>query len=472
MKMKDFLKKLTQAHWLFVVIAVFVGVIYVYITPPLWGFDEVSHFNRSYQIAKGDFIPPADNLGAATKDMPSSLVELEYYVYGDLMDNKKIGVSFRKDVADRSTYALLTSRSFSKDTQESPGIAMYSPIAYVAPSVGVFVAQVFGASIGTTITLARLGSLVLYVLVVGYSIRILHNKKIKWLIFAVALMPMSLFQASMVSADGMAIALSLLFISLFLCFTVKTRIEYDKRLVYILVGTTVLLPLVKINYLFISLGLLFIPSDVFGTKKIATLVKVGSLALMALLATIWSFITKITSTGSVSPRPDGLPVVASEQIVYVLHHPIDFIVAIIRSFIDASDLYIKSMTSYIGWNETSLPMIFIMLILLGIFLAALYAKQESIGIRKKLYLLNGLALLGILSIFGVLYVGFNPTGYPTVDGVQGRYFIPFVALVAMLLAIYTPLTLNIKHKFAPYIFGSIAIISLIASVVYYYLSTY
>ena len=472
MSIKDLTKKLTQAHWLFAIIALIGGVFYVYLTPPLWGFDEVSHFNRSYQIAKGDFIPPTDDDGAVLKDMPSSLVELEYYVYADLMDNEKVGSSFRRDVANTEAYTTLTSRSFSDNLQQSPGVATYSPVAYIAPSIGVFVSQLFGSSIGTAIDLARLSSLFFYIVLVGFSIKILHDKKIKWLIFVVALMPMSLFQGAMVSADGMVIAISVLFISLFLRLVLNSEAEKSKKLIYVLAGAVILLPLVKINYLFLSLGILLIPSTVFNSKKMAVLIKVGSLVLMASLATIWSFITKVTSSNPDSPRPDGLPVVASEQIAYVLHNPINFLVAVVRSVVDASDIYIKSMTSYIGWNETPLPIIFILLILSGVVLAALYARQEYVGIRKKVYILSALAFVGILSIFGVLYVAFNPTGYSTVDGVQGRYFIPFIPFVAMLLVLHMPLTLTIKDRLAPYIFGAISITCLVASLIYYYLSTY
>jgi len=472
MNIKTNVKKLTQAHWLFVVIAVIAGVFYVHITPPLWGFDEVAHFNRAYQIAKGDLIPPTDKAGAVVKDMPSSLVELEYYVYADLMDNEKIGASFRKDVSDSSAYTMLTSRTFSVSTQESPGVAMYSPVAYVAPSIGIFVAQLFEAPIGFTINVARLSSLVFYIVLVGYSIRLLRDKKIKWLIFAVALMPMSLFQAAMVSADGLVIALSLLLISLLLYLSLTPRNEKSVRYVSILAVTAILLPLVKINYVFLSLGLLLVPNSVFGTKKAAVLIKTGSLALMVLLATVWSFITKITSSNPVSPRPDGLPVVASEQIAYVFHNPVDFIVAIIRSVVDASDAYINSMTSYIGWNETPLPVVFIFLILSVLILAAMYAKQDFISMGKNIYLLNTLGLLGILSIFGALYVGFNPTGYPTVDGVQGRYFIPFVPFAVMLLVMHIPVDCGFKNKHTPYIFAGTVAVSLAASIVFYWLSTY
>ncbi len=472
MTIKKVVSIFKQTHWAFVAIAGIFGLIYVFITPPLWGFDEVAHFNRAYQISGGKLIPPVDKSGALNRDMPSNLVELEYYVYGDLMDNSKVGVSFRKDVDSRDAYAKLTSRSFSKDLQTSPIVASYSPIAYIAPSVGIAVANLFNMSIGVMIIVARLSSLVAYILMVYFALSILKNKKIKWLVFIVALMPMSVFQASMVSADGMTIGLSLLFTSLLLSAVLNPN-EFSKKHLYAIFTVAALIPLVKFNYIFLSLGLLLIPNSIFSTKKIAVIVKSVGLLIVTMSAVIWALLTKADNSSTVSPRPDGLPVVVSDQIMHMLHHPIGFFIAMARSLVDTSDRYIQSMTSMIGWNEVALPFIFIGVIIVGIVIAVLYAKEEAILTRKKLYVLNVLAILGVVSIFAAMYIYFNPTGYSIVDGVQGRYFIPFIIPVSALIVSLVPSNrLDLKDKTVAFMFLATTSAVLLSSVICYYLATY
>lgn len=472
MTIKKVVSIFKQTHWAFVAIAGIFGLIYVFITPPLWGFDEVAHFNRAYQISEGKLIPPVDKSGALNRDMPSSLVQLEYYVYGDLMDNSKIGISFRKDVDNRDMYARLTGRSFSKDLQTSPIVASYSPIANAAPSVGIAVANLFNVSIGATIILARLSSLVAYILIVYFALSILKNKKIKWLVFVVALMPMSVFQASMISADGMTIGLSLLFMSLLLS-AILDPSKFSKKNLYIIFTVAALIPLVKANYIFLSLGLILIPNSIFSKKKIAIVIKSVGLVLMTIATIVWSVLTKYSNDSAVSPRPDGLPVVASDQIMHMLHHPIGFFIAMARSLVDTSDRYIQSMTSMIGWNEVALPFIFIGVIIVGIIIAVLYAKEEAILIRKKLYVLNVLAILGVVSIFAAMYIYFNPTGYSTVDGVQGRYFIPFIIPISALIVSLLPSNrLDLKDKTVAFMFIATTSAVLLSSVICYYLATY
>ena len=44
----------------YVYIALIVGILFVFLTPPFQSPDEDSHFKRSYQIAKGNIYPPIE----------------------------------------------------------------------------------------------------------------------------------------------------------------------------------------------------------------------------------------------------------------------------------------------------------------------------------------------------------------------------------------------------------------------------
>lgn len=468
------IKYFKKAEYLFVILAVIFGVTLIKIIPPLWGTDETAHFGRSYQIAHGEFSPPRDSNGAYGGELPKNLIALWSYTKNDLMDNKVTGILSRKDVDNNNAYQQLVNQPFSKDQETSPGSAIYSPAAYIAPICGVIIAGIFHASIGKTIFLARLSSLVLYVAIVWLAIRLLRNSKLKWLIFIAGLIPTSIYQASVVTADTMAIGLSLLFAALFIRLVQHKSQEQrlDKQLFCALVLVSIAMAMVKINYVFLGLAILVVPNKIFSSTKNALAAKIGGVSLMAILGEVAAKMAKATSNMSISQRPDGARVVPSDQITLVMHHPLYFVAACVRSLIDRGDFYYNSMMGLIGWNYVAIPTVFIMLLTLGLLLAAVYGHDELIAMRRKIIVLNTFVLGGIASTFGALYITFTPVGSGLVDGIQGRYFLPFLVPVAMLIGSLMPFEVKIKKSLAPYIFGSISSICLLVSVAYYYFITY
>jgi uncharacterized membrane protein len=469
--MGNVIKYLTKAEQLFLLIAIVFGVCFVKITPPLWGPDETSHFARVYQLTHGNLIPnrTMKNFGG---EVPTNYIPLANYVQGDLIDDKGGSILSRKDVDSTIAYKQLTNTQFSKTEHRYIWSAAYSPVAYVGSIVGVFLADLFHSSIGQTIFLARLGSLLLYVGIVWLAIRLLRDLKLKWLFFTAALLPAPLFQASVVTADSMAISLAILFSALLIRLTLSNKHPPSKKLWYALLAVAVLMPLVKPNYLFLSLGVVLVPNKLFHTKKLATIVKACSVFLVAIPGLLWDVVSKAANQPPISQRPDGVKLFPAAQTSLMLHHPLHFLLACFATTVVNIDSHLQSMVSLMGWNWVSIPYVFIFLLCLGIIIAAVYAKDELVPVRKKLLLINMSVLAGIISIFASLYVAFTPTGARLVDGIQGRYFTPFLIPFAMLVAAFAPFEIKIKDKIAPYIFVSISTFGLALSVAYYYFAAY
>jgi uncharacterized membrane protein len=473
------LRNLLESTWLFAVLGIIFGITYAVVTPPLWGLDETTHFSRVYQLAHGEVLPPTGSKQTYSGYIPDTLFDLEHYAVADLVaanirltSPTATDILSRKDVDRPNDYAALTAKLFSTDKRLSQQTSTYSPVAYIGPIIGTMIADSFHASIGQTILLARLGSLLLYVGIVGLALWVLRESKLKWLVFSVALLPQSLYQASVVTADSMVIGLSLLFISVFLRLVLRKEDVQSGALISLLAIVGILLPLVKLNYLFLSFGFVLWPNRLFRSFKVAILSKVGSASVMAVLAFMWAAVTQPTDERPTSQRPDHLRIIPADQIAFVLHHPLDFVAAVIRSVVVNADSYAQSLTSDIGWNSVSMPIFFIFVLWLGIVLAVMNAKLELVPSRNRLIALNTLAIIGAVSIFGALYVAFTPTANRFVEGVQGRYLIPFLIPISMGLASIMPFEVKIKDKIAPYLFGIVTSSCLTVSVLYYVLATY
>jgi uncharacterized membrane protein len=467
--MRNF-KKLKQTHYIFAFVALVFGLFFVRVIPPLWGLDEPSHFYRTYQIAHGHFLPERskDNLGG---EVPQNLYDLGNYSIGDLVDNNTNNIIARQDVDSRAAYEKYTNDKFSTRQHNAPSTSSYSPIAYAAPAIGVMIARIFNLSMGHTLLLARVFSLLLYIIIVAYALRAIKDSKVKWIVFIVALFPAALFQACVITADGLTIALSLLFVSLLFKVMTDQKVEHKKTLLAAIGITAILLPLVKLNYIFLSIGIVLIPNTAIGTKRIALLCKTAVLTVSAMLTVAWAIVSKVTAT-QVSQRPDGVQVVISDQIAFVLGSPFHFLSILARTLVINSDAYMTQMLTMVGWNYITPPLVYVVILVLAVFVAVLYCGDEVMIMRKKLTMLSLFVGAGIASIFFTLYVAFTPYKSLVIEGVQGRYIIPFLVPILLFVASIVPVSLNMKEKATQWVFIAPSVICLLATSAYYYLATY
>lgn len=452
------------------VIVVIFGVLFIATIPPLWGYDEVAHVNRTYEITEGNLLLGSNSRGGVGSDVPSNLVELEYAVYADLMDNKVQGSIFeRHDISDRTVYEKLTARKFDSNMQPSIITAAYSPVAYLGPAAGLGLARLLDLPLGQAITAARIFGLMTYCGLVWLAIRIVRNMKIRWLIAAAALLPVAVFQASTISADTLGIGLAFVLIAslLRLRFGGKLDTRTSKLLLACSVVCLVVLPLIKINYVLFAPLALLIPRAIFSMKKHYVWVVVTALVAPIVVAAVWNMLVPaVTNINQGTPRPDGLAINPKEQIKYTFQHPIDFVGITAKSILNYSGDYFAAMTTRLGWNEVPAPFIFSLVSFATLIIGAIGGDAR---IRRDKWFVWGAALVGamiMLGIFFAMYAMFNPVSGQWVEGVQGRYFVPFIILLIMPFTLL-PVKINAKERALGVFLISCSVTVLIASVVSY-----
>lgn len=468
---KKLIKRINEPAILFIPIALVFGTLYATITPPLWGTDETSHFARVYQLSKGVILPPMEENNFGGK-IPENLITLSDYVKQDLLDNRGGGSLSRKDITNRKKYQELGDVGFSKTQTQYIWSASYSIVSYTGSLLGVIVANIFGATINQAILFARIGALVVYAAVIFLTLWILRKTKLKWIFFVLALLPISLYQASVVTADNVANGLALLLIALVMRLCIEGYENNNKNLLYLAIATAILLPLVKINYIILSASLLVLPAYHIQYRKLRINLKYLGLVAATVCGVLWSLAVRVTAHGPVSQRPDGAPITPNKQLLFILSSPLKFMVVTARTVVHDIDSYLQSLLALIGWNYVTIPTAFILLLSISIFVAMLFAESDLEKIKREIFIVAGFSVLGMASIFVALYMAFNPTGYRVIEGVQGRYFLPFVMPVLLAIGVILPLEVKLKHKVAPYLFGFTSVVTLSVSVVYYIAATY
>lgn len=460
---------------LFVLIALVVGLGLILITPPLWGLDEISHFSRVYQISQGNIFPDKGDVDTYGGPIPVNLDNLKEHVVSDFQDNVGGSLLERGDLTGSEVYESLTSKEFNDhDTVIFTWTASYSPFAYLGHVIGAIISNILNLNIGQTIALTRLSGLIFYISLVYVAIRIHRNNiKLQPLLFVVALIPTSIYQASVVTVDSTSIAFSLLFVSLLFYVLLNRDKVSSSILKYVAVLSLIagMLALTKVNYLLLGFLVLFIPNKYYKNNRYALLGRSIGLVCTILPAVLWAMVNQGVGAAPVSQRPDGLEVSSSGQLMYVLDSPIEFILVFVKSLIHYGDAYVVSVFNVMGNTFSSFIWVTILFIIM-LFLAAFYAKsifQKYSNIIHAGFLIS---ILCIGSIFLALYLVFNPVGNHIIDGVQGRYFIPIIVPTVAFIATMIPIKIQIKSENLKYGLSANILTLLIVCLISYWMSIY
>jgi uncharacterized membrane protein len=472
-----YLSKVGYTTALFVVIALFFGLIIVKEVPLFWGLDESAHFGRSYQISQGHFAPKKLHNGNYGGVLPASVVGLDAAAHQDLLTPSLAPVIGRHDDKHAALQKMMASQKIDRSRKENfnfPGSASYSPLAYVAPSAGILVCRVIDCSVGQTVLLARGFSLISYVGIVAFSLCLLRKQRLKWLVFVIALLPMAVFQASAVSADGPVISLSLLLFALTLKVLVEKKLSWP---LLALLGLVALwLPLAKATYGLLDLCLLPVALVLWEDRRKALRYASVSLAVIVLVTLGWLHAargaTKAISLLQASSPNGGTIISIRKQAQLMLHKPQVFEQAFVNTVVIDEPYWVYSTVGEFGLNTVQLPLGAIVLADTIIVASAFYASNEAVRHKASSIFMGTVSVATAFGILLTLYLTFTYAGKANIDGVQGRYFIPLLPFFFIGIVSLIPARLVMSSKTAAILFSAGSSLVLLSGVVYYGLAVY
>ena len=407
--MTQLLKKLTTAPS-GMAILLLVGCAFLSVLiPPLKSPDEPDHIERAYLLAKGTWVLDRPAGKSSGGDIDIGL--LDYMARYPVTE-------------DKVTTEVIESAAQIRWTQEriydpSPGTGYYFPIVYAPQATGLYLGEQLGLTVDQSYKLARAFALLACVLLIGAAFKI-HAPNA--LTLALLFMPMTLFQFASASLDGMAAALAVLAISIFM------RIAANKHKVPAwalpaLAIVVVVLVTCKIHTLpFVFL--LFAAWRYTPNKRGLILLLISGLFIV-----IW---TGLAIKTTVDMRV-GIAAPTSKIVAFYLQQPLQFLklIGTTVSHDELGPFYVRSFLGVLGWLDTPFsPQAYSVL---GYSLiAAVILASSCRGIRqqwRQRLLLVAVAVASILLIFLALLVTWTPHPANIILGIQGRYFlIPAIVL--------------------------------------------
>jgi len=416
----------------FAIIGIIFGLLFLLITPPFQAPDEYNHFYRSFQIAEGQLVAERQQ-NTIGGPLPRSLVVTSVGVSKDIPFHPENKQSL-KDVLSLLNLPL---QSQDRAFVSFPNTSLYSPIPYLPQAFGIAVGKAIGFSPIVLMYTGRIANLLVWVLLGWLSIK--ATPVLKWLFFLLALAPMSLFQAASLSADATTNGVSILLICIILKYGLEDNKTVNTLNLCIIFFLSLMLSVSKQAYFPITLLFLLIPVQKLGTKKRYF----TSFALLLLLNTVgilvWSSLVKdlyVVLQPQVSPK---------EQLMFIASQPLNLLKVIIDTFLQNGAIYTNQFIGNLGWLDTPLPPFFIGSYVTVLVLVSMVSNQKDIEISylQKFIVFTTFILNGILVCI-LLYLSWTPIGGDTVEGIQGRYFIP-IAPLFFLLFYNRKLTLDMKN---------------------------
>lgn len=407
----------TKPERLFLFLALLFGGILVFLIPPYQAPDEINHYFRSYQILQGHLFSEKTPQGLGGRIPEDTLAVIAAF------EDQPFHPEPRSSAAEILENLRKTVSEEPKRFAAFANTALYSPVNYFPQALGMGIAGLFSSNPLVRMYGGRAANLLLWAFLVFLSIKI--APVFKWLFFALALLPTSLFLAATCSGDPLTNALCFLAIALILRL-VQDGFRPREPRILALAALSCVLALAKPFYLLILLFFFAIPRRKGG--PFPRLLKSFLLVFLPglILQTAWLALVKASYV------PHRLDVVVSpdDQLQYLFQHPFSVLETVGRSLHQSLPFILASFVGVLGWLDTHLPPTLLWIAGGNLLIAAaLDTKDDFRFSPKQKAAAATVFLLLTLTVCLTQYLHWNPVGAETIEGLQGRYFLAFSPLL-------------------------------------------
>ena len=389
----------------FTLLILLIGIALILITPVGANYDEDTYMARIWEMGLGHIIP--NSYLGDEGSIPAGIYSLSYRRQVNLpavdIDTLKQQLKVKADGSDLIAH----------ETR-----AKYFPTLFVIQAV---IMRFLGAHLHYPILvlyyLLRLSYLLIYCVLIFLTIKVLPFGK--WVFGSMVMLPMCLIQASAVNADAVIFGASFLFIAWVLRLATTTKDEFSITDLVISCLLIVSLGTLKPNSIFLLPLLLIIPFKILKKNNAWLPFLIATIASLS-LPVIWNFLAPdLIENPGVEPAKQALSFFNSPQI---------FINSLWKMLSGSLPTYYKQVVGVAGYDYWNMPKI-LYWAYPAVLLFALFSERSEVNLTIKQRILSGLVgLFNFLLIFVVFYVVVTPFGATRIEGIQGRYFVPFIPL--------------------------------------------
>src|SRR5438132_3201879 len=213
----------SRPAFVFILLSFVFGSAISVVVPPLRGPDEIAHFLRIYSYTRGGLLPATEVDGRKGIFIDSEL-------YTRLSFFRNAGERFGRNREQGLRYGEImkeyphpggTLGEEEQATKFMPfaGTEGYNPVAYAPYILAATIGNLLGLDFPNMLLLMRFLGLTTFTAVAAYAIKL--TPTLKWAFVLIAMLPVSLYNRSVLSADGAALTYALVITAL--CFSAVQR---------------------------------------------------------------------------------------------------------------------------------------------------------------------------------------------------------------------------------------------------------
>ena len=418
-------------------IVAFVMGMTVQLVVPVYGVpDEPWHMDTAYQLS--NVIMNADK----SREEGTVLKRECDIITADLLAN---------DVESNSYYQLYyhtfekpENTALKRVTYVDAGLQV-PDLLYLPAALGIITGRLFNLSGMMVYQLARIFSLIVYVMLAWTAIKIIPFCNSMLAMISVSLIVLQ--QAASASYDAMINGIIFLFTSLCLDLAYGRsdngrKSELRKHTIidiFIMLIMAAIIAMVKggVYIPLLFMVILISRKEKNNNKKGVFWKRLCGLAVMVVVAIgvmLWKympFLKVLLSGGEVQGGERYTP-------AYVLKHPAEIIYMCWRTIIKSGDKNLRGLFGgVLGWHNIEIPWLYIIPMIIGILLLVHVENERPPKNRKYLVTMLMISLITIIMIMLAMLFACTKVGRATIWGIQGRYFIPVEFL--MLSVVSTPM---------------------------------
>ena len=417
----------------FIVLSLVFGGLIISGTPPLRGPDEISHFVRIYSYARGEILPSTEVDGRkGILVEPGLYSELQFFRTAGEVFAREGGLSYPPLVAGYRNPIGSTADEPDQARIFAPfaGTEGYNPVAYIPYIAAAAIGRLFKLDFSDMLLFMRWFGLATFTAIAAYAIAVIPT--LKWAFVLIALLPVSLYNRSVLSADGAALSTALVITALCLRAAAGSTVGrvWERSLWMTLCALSK-----QPQIVFLLLELM-----VYRVKELPRQwLRISSVVLPSvILSPMWVVLVsaevgawRLQEEGHHPPEHfDPL-----WKLFYMWEHPYHFPLAAWRAVSGWGDRLWRELIGIVGWQDILLPTWTYLVLTALLFLVPLQKLQVSGATRARVAVISGLVVLSyVILVYLIFYLTYTPLDVDHVRGVQGRYFVIVLPVAAIFVA--------------------------------------
>ena len=408
----------------FLFAALLLGLISNFVFPTYSIPDEPAHFNTAYRYSNlllgqgyetedGDMVKRQEDVDtmSSLSYRPTKAVYESYFENGNLFLESGGGTLVQRK-GDNVSYPFW---------------------GYLPGIVGLTIGRLLHLGTLPMLFFARLLSSCTYAVLLFFAIRKTPVGKLCFCL--IGLLPMAIHLSASFSFDLMCIGMSFLLIAWILQLVYRNEQVTKKDFIGCAVLSFLLAPCKLVYTVLVFLCILIPGRNMQSNRKkwqfCAAMIVIGCVSVVLFNYETFVRVLEKQAGDTIGTGADGY------NAAWILTHIGESLEILIRTVVEQTGTYWSTMLgSTLGWLDTSIHLYLLLILLVCLFLSAFPTGEERSGgiffCAREKWLFFGVFFVGFLLTIMTMFVAWTPFGNRVVEGVQGRYFLPFLPLVLLL----------------------------------------